>query len=104
MASEKDRMGEKLHEKERAEEDRYFQQKDEELLDRLRRQKTAEAAPAPGRCPKDGTALQAVELVGVRVEECPTCHGMWLEAGELEVIAERERDSWLGKLFYSPKR
>ena len=106
MASDKDRLGDKLHEKERAEEDRYFQQRDKELVDRLRQAKASGAAPAQARmtCPKDGSPLQSVELSGVTVEECGTCRGLWLDAGELEVIAKRENDSWLGKLFYRPKR
>ena len=36
---------------------------------------------------------------------CPAAQGSeasW--AGELEVIAGRERDSWLGRLFFRPKR
>ena len=34
--NEKDRLGEKLHQKEKAEEDRYFAEHDNELLENLR--------------------------------------------------------------------
>ena len=42
MADEKDRLGEKLHQKEKAEEDRYFAKRDRELLARLRNRPDAE--------------------------------------------------------------
>ena len=48
--------------------------------------------------------MGALGLHGVTVEECPTCHGTWLDANELETVAQRERDSWLGRLFYRPRR
>lgn len=105
MASDKDVLGDQLEKKERAEEDLYFKERDQALLERLRKEKSA---PAPDaallRCPKDGTALVPFELVGVTVEECPTCKGMWLDRGEFETIAQHERDSWLGRLFYTPRR
>ena len=105
MTSEKDTLGEKLEKKERAEEDLYFKERDQVLLERLRKEK---AAPAPDatllRCPKAGTSLVPFKLVGVTVEECPTCKGIWLDHGEFETIAQRERDSWLARVFFAPRR
>jgi hypothetical protein len=107
MADEKDRLGDKLHQKEKAEEDRYFKEQEKAAIERLR-QRGAKGEPgAPAAkldCPKDGTPLLAIDHHGVLVEECPTCHGMWLDAGELQTVASRERDSWLGRLFYRPRR
>ena len=65
--SEKDRLGEKLHQKEKAEEDRYFAEHDKELLEKLRREKAA------ARCPTCGGALVAVERGGNTTHECPAC-------------------------------
>ena len=105
MVDEKDRFGDKLREKERAEEDLYFSQRDRELLDKLKEQKAAAgAATGALRCPKDGAALVAVDHHGVSVEECPTCGGLWLDKGEMETIARREKDSWLGRLVYGPRK
>ena len=105
MADEKDHLGDKLRDKERAEEDSYFSQRDKELLEKLKRQK-AEAGKASVslRCPKDGTALAGVDHHGVTVEECPTCGGMWLDKVELETVAKREKDSWLGRFVYGPRK
>ena len=99
MADEKDRLGEKLHQKEKAEEDRYFAERDRELLERLRRQKEAESLS----CPRCGKALSPVVYRGVTVDQCPACEGVWLDRGELEALAPRERGSWLGRFFYRPK-
>ena len=104
MVDEKDRLGEKLREKEKAEEDRYFKQRDQEALERLRREKAAPGAtPAALRCPKDGTGLLSVDHLGIAVEECPTCHGMWLDQGECETLAQRERESWISRFFFRPR-
>jgi len=105
MADDKDRFGDKLRDKERAEEDLYFNRRDEALLEKMRQQKAgATVATGTMRCPKDGAALVAVDHHGVSVEECPTCGGMWLNKGELETVAKREKDSWLGRLVYGPRK
>ena len=105
MASEKDPLGDKLRKKEHAEEERYFQEREKALVERLRKQQEAAQAPrGEPRCPRDGQPLVARELLGVTIEQCPTCQGTWLDHGELETVARREHDSWLGRLFYGPRR
>ena len=100
MADEKDRLGENLYQKEKAEEDRYFAERDRELLARLRdRREDAE----PLGCPRCGKGLAPVVYQGVTVDQCPACQGVWLDRGELETLAPRERESWLGRFFYRPK-
>jgi Zn-finger nucleic acid-binding protein len=42
-------------------------------------------------CPKDGTALREREKGDVIIDICPNCHGVWLDAGELEKLSEREQ-------------
>lgn len=105
MVDEKDRFGEKLRDKQKAEEDRYFSARDKELLEKLKRQKSGAAEAAPSmRCPKDGTALVAIDQHGVTVEECPQCGGLWFDKGEVETVAAREKDSWLGRLIFGPRK
>jgi hypothetical protein len=109
MPDEKDRLGDKLRQKEKAEENRFFAERDKALIEKLRQQKAApepEKPREPGRmqCPKCGERLATVDHLGVTVEECPGCHGMWLDEGELQTLARRERDSWLGRFFHRPKR
>jgi uncharacterized protein len=40
------------------------------------------------RCPKCGTALVEKKIVDVVVDECPGCKGIYLDAGELELLLE----------------
>ena len=109
MDDEKDRLGDKLRKKERAEEDRFFAERDKAMLERLRQKlSTAELEElrdaTRSRCPKCGARLVPVAHHDVTVEECPTEHGMWLDKGQLKVLATRERDSWIGRFFYRPRR
>jgi len=99
MADEKDRLGDKLHQKEKAEEDHYFAARDRELLARLK----TRAAAGKLACPRCSKELAAVEYQGVLVDQCPACGGVWLDRAELEALAPRERESWLGRFFHRPK-
>ena len=101
---EKDPFGDKLKDKERAEEDLYFAKRDRELLEKLRggdesRRQDELRQVARGRCPRDGEPLAHHSIDGVEVDECAACHGIWLEKGELEALSRRESEGWLGKLF-----
>jgi hypothetical protein len=103
MSDEKDRLGEKLHEREKAAEDRYFAEQSKKQIEKLRA-KHAEAAEA-GRanCPRCGAALEVVQRHGVAVDACPTGHGIWLDMGELEQITSRQGDGWLARILLGPR-
>ena len=104
MPDDKDRLGDLLDKKKKADEDRFFAERDKALLEKMRKTAATEAPEPPRmRCPKDGTALVTLEQRGVTIDECPTCQGMWLDRGELEQLAGRERDSWLGRYFFRSK-
>jgi len=101
---EKDPFGDKLREKERAEEDLYFAKRDRELLEKLRGKddSTREAAAreiAQGRCPKCGSRWSQRVVDDIATEECTSCHGIWLDRNELASLSRRESESWLGRLF-----
>lgn len=34
-------------------------------------------------CPKDGVPMHRITLGSVAIDRCPTCGGVWLDAGEL---------------------
>jgi len=101
---EKDRFGDKLRDKQKADEDRYFADRDKAALEKLRVQKEAEQETtlreiAKGRCAKCGTRLTQRTLEGVEIDECGSCGGIFLDAGELERLSKREGEGWFGKLF-----
>jgi hypothetical protein len=43
------------------------------------------------KCPKCGMGLIEVDYKGIRVDKCSACEGIWLDAGELEAIAQLEK-------------
>ena len=95
----KDRLGDKLKQKQKGDEDRFFAERDKALLEKLRGQGSAPAAAHVAAGPRDGSRLTTTHHRGVAVDRCPTCRGLWLDAGELEKIVARERNSWLGELL-----
>lgn len=72
-------------------EDEYFLLQDAELLKAQRakldaERKAAERKAHHMKCPKCGADLLETEFSHVKVDRCPDCHGMWLDAGEIEMI------------------
>jgi formylmethanofuran dehydrogenase subunit E len=111
-AGEKDRLGDKLRDVEKAREDQYFAERDRKLVERLRQEKGRERdeegrKAARMRCPKCGEVLVERKVRGVAVEECPACFGFWLDKGELDEIASGEKEgwflSWLRREFDEPE-
>jgi hypothetical protein len=77
-------------------EDEYFARENAELIKRLRAERDAERATATA------TALVEREYHHVRIDECPTCGGVWLDKGELQILQrvdETSRRSFIGGLF-----
>lgn len=100
----KDRLGDKLRDAERGKEDQYFAERDRKLIEQMRRAKvgateTVAREAAHMHCPKCGARLETRNVRGVSVDECPSCHGMWLAHGELEQLQrhEREEEGWIAR-------
>jgi hypothetical protein len=78
-------------------ENEWFARRDAEWLKEQRARLDAERA---GRekvmlCPRDGTALGHRPYKGVSLDYCPTCHGVWLDAGELAMLAHESEPNLL---------
>ena len=76
-------------------EDEYFARMNAELLRERRAAARAAALEAERKthymkCPKDGYDLASSLYHGVQIEMCPHCGGMWLDPGELELVARHE--------------
>lgn len=50
------------------------------------------------KCPKCGMSLIEIDYKTIKVDKCSACDGVWLDAGELERVAEMEKGA-LDKLF-----
>jgi hypothetical protein len=51
------------------------------------------------KCPKCGEPLKERSFQKVVIDQCIGCHGIWLDAGELEQVAEKEGSGWLGRFW-----
>lgn len=50
------------------------------------------------KCPKCGMELIEIDYKGIKVDRCSECFGIWLDAGELDMVTKLEKTS-LDKLF-----
>lgn len=97
-------MANKWDERKKAQEDEYFVKKERELLAKLRTKQESEAKAATEktpsmRCPKCGEPLKARSFQKIEIDQCTGCNGIWLDAGEMEQVAGKESDSWLGRFW-----
>jgi hypothetical protein len=92
MEDEKDRLGQKLRDLEKAREDQWAHEEDRKLIEK-QRQKLAQQqkAAAAMSCPHCGKPLQAKSPSGIAIMACPENHGAWLGAGALLEILERKK-------------
>lgn len=69
-------------------ENEWFARRDAEWLREQRAVLDAARAARPAgiRCPRDDAAMSERVYDGVRVDVCDRCHGVWLDAGELEQL------------------
>lgn len=79
-------------------EEEYFARKDAELIKSMRakldreREETERKAHYM-KCPKCGTDLAEESRGDVKVDTCSRCGGMWLDAGELELMRQVEKSA-----------
>jgi hypothetical protein len=97
-------MANKWDERKKAQEDEYFLRKEREQLAKLRAKQEGEskAAAKPAsymKCPKCGEPLKERSFQKITIDQCTVCNGIWLDAGELEQVAERESGGWLGRFW-----
>ena len=99
MSDEKDRLRDRLKEKEKGEEDHFFAEQSRKQIEKLRAARAKSAASGQATCPRCGTALEIMKMKGVGVDGCPKGHGVWLDRNELDQIEKRAGDSWLARLL-----
>jgi hypothetical protein len=83
-------------------EDEYFVKVEAERLERKRVEQARLALDAERkshymRCPKCGGTLATETFSRVHVDRCPECQGVWLDAGELDVVLRDQNSGLFGK-------
>lgn len=82
-------------------ENEYFYRKEQELIAKMKAKIEDEnAKDLEIKCPKcDGTLIET-DFDKIKIDVCNKCSGVWLDAGELTQIADKDEESgWFGKLF-----
>jgi len=79
-------------------EDEYFARQDAELIKAMRarldkERSTQERKAHYMKCPKCGADLREESHGHVKVDVCPDCNGMWLDAGEMALMQQVQKSS-----------
>ena len=94
-------------------EDEYFAKLEMERLERRRQEQAerdanAERASHHMRCPKCGGHLTTEKYHELEIDRCQDCHGVWLDAGEIDTVVDMEKRGMmtraLGDFFGSLRR
>jgi uncharacterized protein len=91
-----------LEDRAHALEGEYFLRQEKQLIQKLREKLAAEQAEASKHeCPKCHGKLVDSTFGNIVIEVCNNCHGVWLDADDLEQIAHHEEHhgSWFGRWF-----
>ena len=86
-------------------EDEYFAKQDAELLKQMRLKNDSERQNQERKahfmkCPKCGADLREETHEHVKVDICPECKGLWLDAGELEIIRHMQKSGGGTNVFH----
>lgn len=82
-------------------ENEYFHRKEQELIAKMKAKLGEDNAKSLEiKCPKcDGTLIET-DFEKIKIDVCNKCSGVWLDAGELTMIADKDEEKgWFGKLF-----
>lgn len=81
-------------------ENEYFHRQEQELIAKMKAKLDAEQKEASElNCPKCEGNLVESDFHGIKIDVCNKCHGVWLDAGELAQVTQKDADGWFSKLF-----
>jgi hypothetical protein len=100
MKSETHRLGDNPNFDEHADEDSYFAVKEHELIENMkhefRKDETTRRVAQMATCPKCSGKFEKDHILGVVVDRCEACEGIWLNKGELQGILRQQARGPLG--------
>lgn len=94
-------MAADLDDRGRALENDYFRRREQELVEKMRAKLHSENKPSSDLdCPKCDGKLRETDYENIKIDVCDQCSGVWLDAGELAQIVEKdEQGGWFGRVF-----
>ena len=81
-------------------EDEYFARIEQEMKKKIEEQKSKRTSKEERenlrelhfmKCPKCGMDLMEIDFKGMKIDECSTCRGIWLDAGEFDAMAKMDK-------------
>ena len=94
-------MSDQLKERGKALENEYFRRKEQELIEKMKAKLEGEETKKLNLdCPKCDGQLVETEYEDIHIDVCNSCSGVWLDAGELAQVVDKNEDSgWLSRFF-----
>ncbi|MCU0239522.1 MAG: zf-TFIIB domain-containing protein [Pyrinomonadaceae bacterium] len=93
-------MSIELEDRGKALEDEFFYKQEKELIAKMKAKLEVEAKSTSNlNCPKCDGHLVESNFESIKIDVCNKCHGVWLDAGELVQISQKEEKGWFGNLF-----
>ena len=92
-----------LEDRGKALENEYFRKREQELIAKMKEKLQAENAHSLDlKCPKCDGTLYETEMENIKIDVCNKCSGVWLDAGELAHIVDKDEKNgggWLSRLL-----
>lgn len=85
-----------------SDEDKFYAEREKELIADLRQSRVSRQS-SERVCPNaacEGAVLQCLMHNDVEIDRCPKCQGIWLDAGELELLIERAKSAPRGLMRF----
>jgi len=94
-------MSVEMDDRGRALENEYFHRKEQELIEKMKSKLSADNSQAGAlECPKCDGKLIETAYENIKIDVCNNCTGVWLDAGELARITDKDKgEGFFGKMF-----
>ena len=89
-----------LEDRGQALENEYFHRKEQELIAKMKEKLAADAKATEMKCPRCEGALKETAFENVTIDVCDECSGVWLDAGELAQITDKDdKGGWFSRFL-----
>lgn len=94
-------MSIELDDRGKALENEYFHRREQELIEKMKTKLQAGNTKSSGvKCPKCDGSLVETDYENIKIDVCQQCSGVWLDAGELAQIVDKDNDNgWFSRVF-----
>jgi len=90
-----------LDDRGRALENEYFRRQEQQLIEKMKAKLNSEGSKQTEmQCPRCDGNLRETNYENIKIDICDKCTGVWLDAGELAQIAQKDNEGgWFSRVF-----